>query len=104
MKLSLELKVQINLLFVFLFQNATRLSSNAFQRWMCFVTVTVLFWSAIRIVYWLSHTPTLYGVFSLILPLFILPLLASAYAEVNYQGFQVFQVNILFIFDDLILR
>jgi len=71
--------------------NATRLSSNAFQRWMCFVTVTVLFWSAIRIVYWLSHTPTLYGVFSLILPLFILPLLASAYAEVNYQGFQVFQ-------------
>jgi len=71
--------------------NATRLSSNAFQRWMCFVTVIVLFWSAIRIVYWLSHTPTLYGVFSLILPLFVLPLLASAYAEVNYQGFQVFQ-------------
>jgi len=71
--------------------NATRLSSNAFQRWMCFVTVIVLFWSAIRIVYWLSHTPTLYGVFSLVLPLFVLPLLASAYAEVNYQGFQVFQ-------------
>jgi len=71
--------------------NATRLSSNAFQRWMCFVTVAVLFWSAIRLVYWLSHTPTLYGVFSLILPLFVLPLLASAYAEVNYQGFQVFQ-------------
>ena len=58
------------------------------------MTVTVLFWSAIRIVYWLSHTPTLYGVFSLILPLFVLPLLASAYAEVNYQGFQVFQVII----------
>ena len=55
---------------------------------MCFVTIIVLFWSAIRIVYWLSHTPTLYGVFSLILPLFVLPLLASAYAEVNYQGFQ----------------
>jgi len=71
--------------------NATRLTSNAFQRWMCLVTMTVLFWSAIRIVYWLSHSPSLYGVLSLILPLSILPLLASAYAEVNYQGIQVFQ-------------
>ena len=59
------------------------------------MTVTVLFWSAIRIVYWLSHTPTLYGVLSLILPLSILPLLASAYAEVNFQGIQVFQVHFL---------
>ena len=50
------------------------------------VTVSILFWSAVRIVYWLSHTPTLYGVLSLILPLMILPLLSSAYAEVNYEG------------------
>ena len=64
------------------------------QRWMCIVTTTVLFWSAIRIVYWLSHSPSLYGVLSLVLPLFILPLLASAYAEVNYQGIQVFQAII----------
>lgn len=71
--------------------NSTRLTSNAMQRWMCLATTSVLFWSAIRIVYWLSHSPSLYGVLSLILPLFILPLLASAYAEVNYQGIQVFQ-------------
>jgi hypothetical protein len=57
------------------------------------VTVTVLFWSAVRIVYWLSHTPSLYGVLSLVLPLFVLPLLASAYAEVNYEGIVVLQVN-----------
>ena len=89
----------VNIFFIFFFfnfnfQNATRLTSNAFQRWMCLVTMTVLFWSAIRIVYWLSHSPSLYGVLSLILPLSILPLLASAYAEVNYQGIQVFQVSI----------
>ena len=71
---------------------ATKLTSSAMQRWMCCVTVTVLLWSAVRIVYWLSHTPTLYGVLSLILPLLILPLLASAYAEVNYEGRVVLQV------------
>jgi hypothetical protein len=44
-------------------------------------------------VYWLSHTPTLYGVFMFILPLLLLPLLASSYAEVNYEGAKILQVN-----------
>jgi hypothetical protein len=46
-----------------------------------------------RMVYWLSHTPTLYGVFMFILPLLLLPLLASSYAEVNYEGSKVIQVR-----------
>ena len=72
-------------------QATTRLTSNAFQRWMTIVTISVLFWCSIRIVYWLSHEPTLYGVLSLILPLLILPLMSAAYAEVNYEGRQVLQ-------------
>ena len=44
-------------------------------------------------VYWLSHTATLYGVFMFILPLLLLPLLASSYAEVNYEGAKIFQVE-----------
>ena len=74
-----------------LLQNSTNLTSTALQRWMCCVTITILTWSAIRIVYWLSHHPTLCGVLSLILPLVILPLLASAYSEVNYEGQIVLQ-------------
>ena len=42
----------------------------------------------------LSHTPTPCGVLALILPLLLLPLVSSAYAEVNYEGQQVL-VNIL---------
>ena len=58
---------------------------------MCVMTVSVLFWSAMRMVYWLSHTPSLYGVLSFVLPLLLLPLLSSAYAEVNYEGVKVIQ-------------
>ena len=58
---------------------------------MTIVTISVLFWCSVRIVYWLSHEPTLYGVLSLILPLLILPLMSAAYAEVNYEGRQVLQ-------------
>ena len=46
----------------------------------------------LRMVYWLSHTATLYGVFMFILPLLLLPLLASSYAEVNYEGGKILQV------------
>ena len=65
----------------------------AFQRWMCCMTAAVLFWSVIRLVYWLSHSPSLCDVLSLVLPLLLLPLLASAYAEVNYEGVKVIQVG-----------
>lgn len=73
---------------------STNLTSTAFQRWMCLITISIMFWSAVRIVYWLSHTPTPCGVLALILPLLLLPLVSSAYAEVNYEGQQVL-VNIL---------
>ena len=47
--------------------------------------------STMRLVYWLSHSPSLCGVLSFLLPLLLLPLLASAYAEVNYEGVKVIQ-------------
>jgi len=64
----------------------TQLTSRAMQRWMCSMTLCILFYTTIQIVYWFSHPPTLTGVLSFICPLLILPLLASAYAEVNYEG------------------
>ena len=46
-----------------------------------------------RLVYWLSHTPTWSGVLMFIIPLLLLPLLASSYAEVNYEGAKIIQVS-----------
>ena len=52
-------------------------------------------WSAIRLVYWLSHTPTWAGVLEFAIPLLLLPLLASSYAEVNYEGAKIIQVSLI---------
>lgn len=60
---------------------------------MCCITSTILFWSGIRVVSWLKTSPDFYDIASFILPLLLLPLLASAYAEVNYEGIKVIQVS-----------
>ena len=61
------------------------------QRWMCCMVTIILVYTAIQIVYWLSHAPSLTGVMSFVCPLLILPLLASSYAEVNYEGVNLLQ-------------
>ena len=70
-----------------------RLASVALQRWMSSITGLITTWSAIRLVYWLSHTPTWSGVLMFAIPLMLLPLLASSYAEVNYEGGKIIQVQ-----------
>ena len=55
--------------------------------------MSIMFWSVLLIVKWLTRTPTISGVLSFIFPLLMLPLLASAYAEVNYEGLRVLQVR-----------
>jgi len=68
-----------------------RLASVALQRWMSSIVALVITFSSIRMVYWLSHSPTWYGVYMFISPLLLLPLLASSYAEVNYEGVKIIQ-------------
>ena len=68
-----------------------RLVSVALQRWMSTLVGLVCAWTAIRLAHWLSHTPTWYGVLMLIMPLLLLPLLSSSYAEVNYEGMKAVQ-------------
>ena len=70
-----------------------RLASVALQRWMSSIIGLITTWSAIRMVFWLSHTPNWYGVFMFVIPLLLLPLLATSYAEVNYEGEKVIQVR-----------
>ena len=59
------------------------------------MTAAIMFWSVTLIVKWLIKTPTISGVLSFIFPLLMLPLLASSYAEVNFEGVRVLQVGIL---------
>ena len=59
------------------------------------MTAAIMFWSVTLIVKWLIKTPTISGVLSFIFPLLMLPLLASSYAEVNFEGVRVLQVRIL---------
>jgi len=68
-----------------------RLASIALQRWMSSIVGMISAWSAIRMVFWLSHSPSWDGVVMFIVPLLLLPLLASSYAEVNYEGVKVIQ-------------
>eukprot|EP00092_Neocalanus_flemingeri_P021440 GFUD01023246.1.p1 GENE.GFUD01023246.1~~GFUD01023246.1.p1 ORF type:complete len:436 (+),score=65.88 GFUD01023246.1:156-1463(+) len=68
-----------------------RMISVALQRWMSTIVGLVCAWTAIRLAHWLSHTPTWYGVLMLIMPLLLIPLLASSYAEVNYEGVKAVQ-------------
>jgi len=70
---------------------SVRLASVALQRWMISISLMITAWTAIRMVYWLSHTPSLYGIIMFILPLLLLPLLASSYSEVNYEGAKIIQ-------------
>ena len=70
------------------------LTSQAFQRWLCLVVGAVTFWTSVLICRWLTADPTLSGILSFIFPLLIIPLLASIYAEVNYESGNVLQVNI----------
>ena len=70
------------------------LTSQAFQRWLCLVVGAVTFWTSVLICRWLTTDPTLSGILSFIFPLLIIPLLASVYAEVNYESGNVLQVYI----------
>ena len=70
-------------------------------RWMSSIIGLITTWSAIRLVYWLDHTPTAAGVLEFIIPLVLLPLLASSYAEVNYEGAKIIQVSDLGHDEDL---
>ena len=56
-----------------------------------------LFWSGMYLVYWLKHTPTTLEAIEFVLPLLLLPLLCSAYAEVNNEGVRMLKVTVTFI-------
>ncbi|KAG1680535.1 Endoplasmin [Nymphon striatum] len=63
--------------------------SIAFQRWMAFLITMTLLWSAKYILHWLDSKATILDIFSFLIPLVALPLIASSFAEVNAEGARV---------------
>ncbi|XP_053639786.1 uncharacterized protein [Cherax quadricarinatus] len=70
-------------------QARLRLSSVALQRWMMSVICLVVMWLAMNLVMWLKINPNLIDLANFFLPLSLLPLLSSAYAEVNQEGIRL---------------
>ena len=75
-------------------QTRLRMSSMALQRWMMSVLALVVLWLAMNLIIWLNYEPTLIDMANFFLPLALLPLLASAYAEVNQEGLRVLKVRV----------
>ncbi|GFO01874.1 60 kda ss-a/ro ribonucleoprotein [Plakobranchus ocellatus] len=75
-------------LFFTYFQLLRRLSSTSrlLQRWMITMITFVLIWCTLLIIYWTTHDADWLGLFEFIIPLVILFLLTSAYAEVNFEA------------------
>ncbi|RUS76128.1 hypothetical protein EGW08_016098, partial [Elysia chlorotica] len=73
------------------FQLVRRLCSTSrlLQRWMLTLISYILMWCGLLIIYWTDHTATWIGLSEFIIPLLILYLLCSAYAEVNFEGSRV---------------
>lgn len=63
-----------------------RATSLAMQRWLASWIGFVVLWSATYIIYWLSHTTTVIGMVEFAIPLTLLGLISSAFAEVNNEG------------------
>ena len=73
-------------------QTSTTSISHAFQRWLSLTASAVIFWTSVLICRWLTTDPTLSGILSFIFPILIIPILASIYAEVNYECSNVLKV------------
>ncbi|XP_076453627.1 uncharacterized protein LOC143288860 [Babylonia areolata] len=61
-------------------------TSRYLQRWLASWIVFVVMWDGYFIIFWTSHAATLTDILQFIVPLIILLLVCSAYAEVNAEG------------------
>ena len=52
----------------------------------------IILWSFTYIIYWVKHEATLLGIAEFLIPILILPIVCSAYGEVNYEGKRMLRV------------
>lgn len=61
-------------------------TSRYLQRWLASWIAFVVIWDSCFIIYWTKHNASLLGIVEFMVPLFLLLLVSSAYAEVNAEG------------------
>lgn len=67
-------------------QNDKRDQIKYLQRWLASWIAFVVIWDSCFIIYWTKHNASLLGIVEFMVPLFLLLLVSSAYAEVNAEG------------------
>ncbi|KAK7502854.1 hypothetical protein BaRGS_00005803, partial [Batillaria attramentaria] len=68
------------------FMQRLSVTSRFLQRWLASWITFVVIWDGYFVIYWTSHQASLIGILEFIVPLILLLLLCSAYAEVNAEG------------------
>lgn len=68
-------------------------TSRYLQRWLASWITFVVLWDGYFIIYWTSHKASLVGILQFVVPLLLLLLICSAYAEVNAEGQRLLKVR-----------
>ena len=78
---------------IIIFQTRLRASSQSLQRWLATWIMFIMVWSIMYLVFWIKNKATLYGIAEFLIPLLLLPLMCSAYGEVNNEGRRMLKVR-----------
>lgn len=78
--------------FFFSHQSRMRLTSTYLQRWMASWIAYIILWCGDYILYWISHHSTVLDILEFLIPLALLFITTSAFAEVNFEGERMIQV------------
>ena len=54
----------------------------------------IIVWSVTFIVWWVKHEATFVGIGEFIIPILLLPIICSAYGEVNFEGQRMLKVSL----------
>lgn len=68
-----------------------RLTSTCLQRWMASWIAYVILWCGDYIIYWISHHATVLEISQFLIPMALLFITTSAFAEANFEGERMIQ-------------
>ena len=70
-----------------------RITSKCLQRWLASWIAFVVLWLGDYVIYWLNHKPDLSEIIEFTVPVLILLIISSAYAEANGEGQNMIRVG-----------
>lgn len=81
-----------NWIFFITNQKRMRLTSTCLQRWMASWIAFIIIWCGDYILYWISHHSKILDILEFLIPLALLFIATSAFAEANFEGERMIQV------------